>query len=1012
MQRTHGSSALAKLQPADYSEALDRLAARDLRHRPLVTYRLQFSSQFRFADALQLMDYFSALGVSHLYSSPIFKARAGSTHGYDITDHNRLNPEIGSEEEFRLWTDALRHRGMGLVLDIVPNHVGISEHNPWWQDVLANGRSSRFADYFDIDWCPLKPELENKLLLPVLGLQYGEELESGRIKLDFDIEFFIAYHDNRFPVDLRSLNLLLEPAIAKLRAEFGPDLPESKEIDGWMASVRELPPHSTIDPEYAQQRRREIPILKNRFALLAADPFGKRVVQTVLELANGTPGEPRSFDLLHRFLEAQAYRLAHWRVSAEEINYRRFFDINDLVGLRMENPQVFAHTHRLLRRLLAEDRVTALRVDHPDGLFNPVQYFTRLQMLYAASQISGPDPVPPVAENGIEERLQELYASHPWLRQPPLPVYAEKILEPGEELPREWPVEGTVGYEFGALLNGVFVDSRNERAFTNLYERFTGSSNDIETLIYQSKKLILNIALSGELNVLVHLLEDLRSLDRHARDFTPMMLRDSLRECIACFPVYRTYVDERGTISESDRMQITRAIVRAKRRNPGMAGQVFDFLREILLLQRQAHDKRDTRRRQLNFTLKFQQLTGPVMAKGMEDTVFYVYNRFISLNEVGGSPQRFGTSMDEFHGVNMKRQEQWPGAMLSTSTHDTKRSEDVRARLNVLSEMPKAWSAHVHRWRRWNRAKRRVISDGRTVPDANEEYLLYQTLLGTWPWQFQESDREEYVRRIQQYMNKAVHEAKVNLSWVNQNPEYIAALEDFVSAILQPRSAKGRANPFVQDFENFNPAVAFFGAINSIAQTLLKLTGPGVPDIYQGTELWDFSLVDPDNRRPVDFEERKRVLMELQNGASQGDLRSLVSEFLASYQDGRLKFWTVMGALGARRTHAELFRSGSYLPLYGVGKFREYVAGFARFNERTRESAISVVPRLSHTLMRGEMKPPLGDVWADTEVALPPGVEGEFVNLYTGEVLRTSATRTLLCREVFATFPAALLISR
>src|SRR3954471_11886559 len=520
MQRTQGSSALARQLRADYSEALDRLAARDLRHRPLVSYRLQFSSRFRFSDALQLVDYFSALGVSHLYSSPLFKARAGSTHGYDITDHNRLNPEIGSEEEFRKWTDALRERNMGLVLDIVPNHVGISEHNPWWQDVLANGRSSRYADYFDIDWCPLKPELENKLLLPVLGLQYGEELESGRIRLGFDTEFFVSYYDKRFPVDLRSVYSILEPALAKVRAG-APEVSEIKEIESWMAAIRELPPHSTTDPEYAQQRRREVPILKHRLALIAASTFGKAVVEAVLEIANGTPGEPRSFDLLHRFLEAQAYRLAHRRVSAEEINYRRFFDINDLVGLRMENPQVFAHTHRLLRRLLAEERVTALRVDHPDGLYNPVQYFTRLQMLYAASQVSGPEPVGPVAENGIEQGLQELYGSHPWLRQPPLPVYAEKILEPGEELPREWPVEGTVGYEFGALLNGIFIDQRNERAFANLYERFTGASADIETLIYQSKKLILHIALSGELNVLVHLMEDLRSLDRHARDFTP-----------------------------------------------------------------------------------------------------------------------------------------------------------------------------------------------------------------------------------------------------------------------------------------------------------------------------------------------------------------------------------------------------------------------------------------------------------------------------------------------------------
>jgi (1->4)-alpha-D-glucan 1-alpha-D-glucosylmutase len=414
----------------------------------------------------------------------------------------------------------------------------------------------------------------------------------------------------------------------------------------------------------------------------------------------------------------------------------------------------------------------------------------------------------------------------------------------------------------------------------------------------------------------------------------------------------------------------------------------------------------------LNFTLKFQQLTGPVMAKGLEDTVFYVYNRFISLNEVGGDPQRFGWSMDEFHAANMKRQEQWPAAMLSTSTHDTKRSEDVRARLNVLSEMPKTWSAHVHRWRRWNRAKRRVIGDGRSVPDANEEYLLYQALLGSWPWKTDGAGREEYLRRIQQYMNKAVHEAKVNLSWVNQNPEYIAALEDFVAAILAPASAKGRANPFVQDIESFMPAVAYFGAINSLAQTLLKLTAPGVPDIYQGNELWDFSLVDPDNRRPVDFVERKRALHELQERAAQGDLRSLVAELLANYQDGRVKLWTVMGALGARRTHAELFRAGVYLPLSGVGKFRDHIAGFVRANESTRESAIIIVPRLSYTLMRGEMKPPVGDAWADAEIALPPGVEGEFVNLYTGEVVRTTATRTLLGREVFASFPVALLISR
>ncbi|MFL6301500.1 MAG: malto-oligosyltrehalose synthase [Terriglobales bacterium] len=996
----------------DYSEALDRLAARDARHRPLATYRLQFHAGFRFADALQLVDYFSALGISHLYSSPIFKARAGSTHGYDITDHNKLNPEVGTDEEFRAWTDVLKARGIGLVLDIVPNHVGIGEHNPWWQDVLANGRSSRFAEYFDIDWSPLKPELENKVLLPVLGLQYGEELESGRIKLEFDGEFYIAYYDKRFPLDVRSYNLLLEPALSKMRAEHGEAMPETKELDAWMIAARELAPHSTSDAEFAQQRRKQLPALKNWFKQIVSMEIGQRAIEAALFIGNGYPGEPHSFDLLHRVLEAQPYRLAHWRVSAEEINYRRFFDINDLIGLRMENPHVFAHTHRLLRRLMAEGRVTALRVDHPDGLFNPVQYFTRLQMLFAASQISGPEPAGPVAENGIEESLQELYSSHPWLRQPPLSIYAEKILEPGEELPQEWPVEGTVGYEFGALLNGIFVDPKAERAFTNLFHRFTGISDDVETMLYESKKLILDVALSGELNVLTHLMEDLRSMDRHARDFTPKMLRDSLRECIACFPVYRTYVDERGTISESDRMHITRAIVRAKRRNPGMPAQVFDFLRDILLLQRQSRDKLDTRRRQLYFTLRFQQLTGPVMAKGFEDTVFYVYNRFVALNEVGGSPQRFGTSLDEFHSANMKRQQQWPGGMLSTSTHDTKRSEDVRARLDVLSEMPRTWSAHVHRWRRLNRAKKRVTSDGRSVPDGNEEYLLYQTLVGSWPWELNDTNRGEYVARIQQYMTKGVHEAKVNLSWVNQNPEYIEALTGFIDSVLQPKSANGRVNPFVQDIQAFVPGIAFFGAINSLTQTLLKLTAPGVPDVYQGAELWDFSLVDPDNRRPVDFARRKKLLEELQTRAATGDLASLAAELTANPQDGRIKLWTTMGALGARRTHAELFRSGDYLPVYGRGKGREHVAGFARYNPRTLEAAISLAPRFAFTLMRGEPKMPLGDVWGDTEIALPPGIEGEFVNLLTGEVVRTTSSRSLLCREVFASFPVALLLSR
>ncbi len=558
----------------------------------------------------------------------------------------------------------------------------------------------------------------------------------------------------------------------------------------------------------------------------------------------------------------------------------------------MEDPQVFAATGALIRRLLAAGTVSGLRIDHPDGLLNPPQYFARLQMLYAASQCYGGEPKQPRAENGIELELQSAFGQQDAAgERAPLYVVVEKILEPGEDLPGDWPVDGTVGYDFANLVNGIFIDTRNRKSFTNLYQRFLGQWMDVETIIYQSKKLIMHTALSSEVNVLSHMLDEISSMNRRARDFTRSVLRDAIRETIACFPVYRTYLDERGNISERDRGYINEAIARAKRRNSSMPGTVFEFLRDILLLR--GGDGGDGAiygyRKQLYFALKFQQLTGPVMAKGMEDTACYVYNRFVSVNEVGGSPKEFGVELDEFHRGNLQRQQQWRYSMLATSTHDTKRSEDVRMRLDVLSEMPRLWAAQVLRWRRSNRGKKRTLSDGRTVPDANEEYLLYQTLVGAWPlpaaqpagfagdrpqgWPkarematceprhlgARQAAAEDYLARIQAYMTKAVNEAKVNMSWINPNQEYTEALHNFIARILTPGS-ENRPNRFLRQIEEFVPRIALFGAINSISQTLIKLTSPGVPDIYQGQELFDFSLVDPDNRRPVDFELRRRYL--------------------------------------------------------------------------------------------------------------------------------------------------------
>jgi (1->4)-alpha-D-glucan 1-alpha-D-glucosylmutase len=994
------------------SECLDRLAAHKHEQRPLSTYRLQFHAGFGFEQARGLVGYLKELGISHVYASPLLKARTGSLHGYDITDHNQLNPEIGTEQDFDALLEELKAHDMGVVLDIVPNHMGIGlGDNPWWQDVLENGRASVYADFFDIDWNPLKSELRDKVLLPTLGDQYGIELERGHIQLHYENgRFFCTYFDKHLPIDTQSIPLIFEP-LGDFRARLNGDPGGAAlgHFESLVVEMRNLPPNQTSDPSQGEQRRRAIPELRQRLARLVDSSAAIRgLVDQAVALCNGHPGNSRSFDALHRLLEAQPYRLAHWRVSAEEINYRRFFDINDLVGLRMENPRVFAETHQLIRRMLAHGSISGLRVDHPDGLFNPRQYFTRVQMLHAAAHCVGPEPRPPLADNGIEAEVQEIFGQHDWMnRRAPLYVLVEKILERGEELPREWPVDGTSGYDFANLVNGLLIDGRSRRAFTNLFRRFTGVVEEFEVILYDSKKTVMHTALSSEVAVLTHMLDEISSTERRARDFTRKALRDAIRETIACFPVYRTYIDERGEVPPRDQSYITQAIGAAKRRNAGMAAAIFDFLRDILLLKDgNASQWNDAYRARLQFTLKFQQLTGPVMAKGLEDTACYVYNRLISVNEVGGSPQEFGVTVQEFHEGNQQRAEFWPYSMLATSTHDTKRSEDVRARINVLSEMPKQWATQAMHWRHINRSKKKTLLDGRIAPDHNEEYLLYQTLLGCWPFDIA-SQREAFTRRVQDYMTKAVHEAKVNLSWINPDAEYVEAVRLFVARLLTPGTT-ARPNHFLESFEKFVVPIQFFGALNSVAQTLLKLTAPGVPDIYQGNELFDFSLVDPDNRRPVDFETRSQRLAQLKEQAQSLRTEALCAELLRSYGDGRLKLWTILRALRFRQEHASLFQAGSYLGLGTEGEKREHLVAFARgWRDQT---AIVALPRLCFLLTSGEMRPPLGEVWQDTVVQLPKS--GTYWNVLTDEMIDLAGSRSLSCKKLFACFPAALLVSR
>ncbi|MGA8110974.1 MAG: malto-oligosyltrehalose synthase, partial [Acidobacteriaceae bacterium] len=865
-------------------ECIERMPGAEARI-PVSTYRVQLHAGFTFADAAAILPYLRKLGIGDFYASPIFEARPGSMHGYDVTRHDRLNPELGGEPGFARFAALLKEQPMGLLLDIVPNHMGVGNDSLWWLDVLENGRASRYAGYFDIDWDPLNPDMKDKLLLPILGGQYGDELEARRIQVELDDgRLWVRYFDHRIPLAPRSMPTIF-PA-----DELDPlGVPQSfRDI---LRETAHIPPHETTDANLSAQRRQQLAELRPRLEAALRSAEMQPAVGRALERINGVAGNPHSFDRLHELLEQQPWRLAFWRVSSEEINYRRFFDINDLVGLRMENPEAFAATHCLIRRLLARGDVTGLRIDHCDGLFNPRQYLIRLQLLYVASQCCGEEPHGPTGANGIENDVRDRMRGFDWAASPgPLYVVVEKILEPRESLPREWPVRGTSGYDFVYLGNQIFIRAENERHFTEFYERLTGVQ-DPATIIYQSKLNVMRTALSSEVYVLTTLLSRLASANRRARDFTENLLETAIRETIACFPVYRAYIDDRGQYSERDRAFITRAIARATLRNRDIDVSVFDFLEETLLLHGRSGPEIDPG--ELYFALKFQQLTGPVMAKGVEDTTFYVYNRFISSNDVGSTVEAFGITPDAFHESNRVRLNESPDAMLATSTHDTKRSEDVRNRLNVLSEMTYMWPSYVRRWMRLNARHRRTLEDGRQVPSPNEEYFLYQTLVGAWPWSLRrEKEREEFVERIQQYMTKALSEAKVSLSWTSPNPAYLEAVHAFIHAILM-KDARGREPRFAETVEEILPALRLFGAVNSLAQMVLKIASTGVPDFYQGTEMWDLSLVDPDNRRPVDYELRRHALEDMEEKASARGERSVCREILRTLEDGRVKLWTI-----------------------------------------------------------------------------------------------------------------------
>jgi (1->4)-alpha-D-glucan 1-alpha-D-glucosylmutase len=987
---------------------------------PLSTYRLQFSSHLRFEDARRLVGYLALLGISDAYPSPLFRARQHSSHGYDVIDHGMIDPEIGDQRGFQSFAEALRDRGMGLMMDIVPNHMGIDDpHNSWWQDVLENGPSANHAKYFDIDWDPPKETLKQKVLLPFLGDQYGKVLENQELKLIYeDNRFQITYYERRFPVAPRTWMPVLELVRDLVSTRLPSEDEQFMELESIITALDNLPPQVEQDPERIQHRYREKEVARRRLAaLLETSPPIADALQAALVEFNGRKGDPRSFDRLEALLAVQPYRLCYWRVAVDEINYRRFFDINELAAIRVEDPEVFHAVHEMIFRFVRQGWVTGLRVDHPDGLLDPEQYFANLQETYRAA---------------IAEKEQRPASSDDWLY-----VVVEKILAHDEPLNEQWPVCGTTGYDFMNLLNGLFVERRGAAALKEIFVRFTGQADSYAAVLYESKQTILNVSMSSELHVLANQLDRVSEQHRWSRDFTRSTLRRALRGVISSFPVYRTYIrphDEE--VSEVDRRRIQAAVRLAKRRNPGVDSSYFDFIGSVLMLEAPEGLTEAERAERRQFVLKFQQVTGPVTAKGVEDTAFYRYYPLASLNEVGGEPASVGTTLESFHRKNLERREQWPYTMSATGTHDTKRGEDVRARLNVLSEIPEEWDLAIRRWRSLNEAVH-PTHDEEPIPDAREEYLLYQTLVGTWPLaRMDKQAHAEYVERIVSYMEKALKEAKLHTSWLSPVPEYDDRVAEFIRAILHDDKPEG----FVEDLHAFVQAIADAGFVNSLSQVILKVCSPGVADFYQGTELWDFNLVDPDNRRPVDFERRAELLAELTSQSKQ-DLPKLCRQLLDRWPDERLKLFVTQQALARRRVHPDLFLNGQYIALDVEGPRADNVCAFAR--EHAGRWIVAITPRLcleavrqpvlagaaqqqqenyggqdfanSHAAARWTEEGGYPEWWQDTSIRLPAGAPSCWKHVLTGErfdLQAISASENPFgVAAVFSRFPVAMLES-
>lgn len=928
---------------------------------PIATYRLQFNGDFGFDAAHKITGYLAELGISDLYASPIFKARSGSTHGYDVVDPNQLNPELGTPETFEALIQTVQSHQMGWLQDIVPNHMAYDSQNLWLMDILENGPDSGYVEFFDLAWNAPFGNSQEPILAPMLGNFYGDSLEKGEIQLQYDESgLSVNYYALKLPLKLESYALFLTYNLGRLARTLGRKHPDFIKLLGILYILKNI-----SSDVVGKQRQDQTDFVKGLlWEVYTGNPEVQAFIDENIQVFNGEPGNSESFNLLDRLLSEQFYRLSYWKVGAEEINYRRFFTVNELISVKVEELKVFQNTHDLIFKLVQEGKFTGLRIDHIDGLYNPTEYLERLC-----------------------DRLGDTY------------ITVEKILQLGENLPDDWPIQGTSGYDYLNYINGIFCQTESRDQFQKIYYESTGCGASFEDIVTQKKHLILDKNLAGDIDNLATLAKKISTKYRYSNDFTINGLKRALAEVLTRFPVYRTYASQNG-ISEPDRAFVREVIEAAKEETPLLLNEL-NFLEKLLLLEYDSTLTSTEKDQWLYFVMRVQQYTGPLMAKGVEDTAFYVYNRLLSLNEVGGEPGHFGITLSEFHEFNQVRQARWSAAMSATSTHDTKRGEDTRARLNVLSELPEDWQQQVRSWSEMNR-RHKVKFREMLLPDRNDEYALYQTLVGAFP--FDEQEFPEFVNRVKDYVIKAIRESKVYTAWLRPNPDYENACLRFVEAILDSSAD----NPFLAALKPFQQRIAFYGIFNSLAQVLVKTTSPGIPDFYQGTELWDFSLVDPDNRRPVDFDRRQQWLHEIK-AQTQSNGLELVKALLNHLTDGRIKLFLTMQALKARTEYLPVFQAGDYLPLEVTGPLQNHIIAFARRTPDT--TALTIVPRFLTSLVQPGSLPLGRDLWQDTALQLPTDFPTHWQDAIVQQPVQAHAGQIAI-GDALQHFPVALLISQ